>query len=305
MMFHPSHRAPNLAEVDEWFERVFNVPTERINKVLGIEKIDPMNRMDYSAFTTIQDVIFDTIDPHLYIKEGVQRYPSIETPHLNGFGWYVEGIVEAYRALKSAGFEIVNQRDEVITGDDPPLADGGGMPMFWLTPEDSGLRYQFLPLFPFPGDGRLKEGWALPPVSPDDPLGVELCSHHTVLTTQPERAVRLFADTLGGTVLHTGRNEALGSESTYISMADGVYEFAVPDAGTAAHADWSQLAPNDTYHALTFKVGDLDKVAAHLAATGVGIRTRTDNHLITDPSTSIGIPWGFTTTLVPGDTRQG
>jgi catechol 2,3-dioxygenase-like lactoylglutathione lyase family enzyme len=304
MMFHPSHRAPDLDVVGEWFERVFGVPSTRLNKVLGIPTIDPQNRMDYSAFTTIRDVIFDTIDPRLYVKEGVQRYPTIEKPHLNGFGWYVEGVADAYRALKAHGYTIVNQRDEPVEGDDPPSADGGGMSMYWLTPEDAGLRYQFLPLFPFPGDPRVAAGWTLPPISPDDPLGVECCSHHTVLTDRPDRARKLFADALGGTVIHEGRNEARGTDSIYVSLADGVYEFAVPDEGTEAYADWKAASPSDTYHSITFKVGDLDKVDEHLKASGVGIRSRSDDFIVTDPETSIGIPFGFTTSLTPGDPRQ-
>ena len=75
------------------------------------------------------------------------------------------------------------------------------------------------------------------------------------------------------------------------------------DTSTAAHADWTTTAPNDTYHSLTFQVADLDRAAEHLKSQGVGIRSRTEDTLVTDPETSIGVPWGFTTSLVPGDPR--
>ncbi len=305
MMFHPSHRVPDLDEADRWFERVFGATTTRLAALSGGGEQDPDNRNDYSMFTPIRDVVFDTIDPKLLIKEGVQRYPTIDTPHLNGFGWYVEGLPEAYRALKSSGFQIVDQRDEPAVGDDPPMVIGGGLPMFWTTPEDAGLRYQFLPPIPFPGDPRVTPDWVLPPVSDDDPLGIERCSHHTVLTDRRERAVRLFVGVLGGTVIHEGRDDVIGATSTYVHLADGVYEFATPDEGTAVHADWAASAPSDTYHALTFRVVDLDRAERHLLDQGVRIRTRTSDAIVTVPETSLGIPWGFVTELTPGDPRGG
>ncbi|MEU9456269.1 hypothetical protein [Streptomyces sp. NPDC048277] len=257
--------------------------------------------MDYSTFTSINDVLFDTIDPKLYIVDGVQRYPTVDRPHLKGFGWYVDEVAELYRALKHHGFRLIGQNDKVAEGDDPPTA--GGMPLFFTVPEDAGLRYEFLPRIPFPLDPRIKPDWVLPAVSDQDPLGIERCSHHTVLTDAPERQLRLFVDVLGGKVVHHGRNETIATTSTYVHLADAVYEFAVPDTGTAAHDDWSSNAPKDTYHAITFKVADLGRVERHLKAEGIGIRTRTDHVIVTDPATSLGVPWGFADALVPGDPR--
>jgi hypothetical protein len=81
-------------------------------------------------------------------------------------------------------------------------------------------------------------------------------------------------------------------------------EYAVPDAGSRAHAAWAGDAPADTYHAITWQVADLDRAEAHLRAQGVGIAVRRGDALVTDPATSIGIPWGFSSTLVPGDPRR-
>ena len=54
---------------------------------------------------------------------------------------------------------MIDQRNEPAVGDEPPTVIGSKMQMFWTTPENAGLRYQFLPLFPFPGDPRLVTGW--------------------------------------------------------------------------------------------------------------------------------------------------
>jgi catechol 2,3-dioxygenase-like lactoylglutathione lyase family enzyme len=174
------------------------------------------------------------------------------------------------------------------------------MPLYFTVPSDVGLRYEFFPTMPFPLDPRMTPGWTVPAVSADDPLGIERCSHHTVLTAQPERALRLVVDVLGGDVVHEGRNELVGATSTYVDLGESILEYAVPDEGTAAHADWANAAPLDTYHSITWKVADLERVERHLDACDVRIRTRVDDAIVTDPETSLGIPWGFTTAAAPG-----
>ncbi|MFJ8927520.1 hypothetical protein ACIRLA_13180 [Streptomyces sp. NPDC102364] len=303
-LYHPSHHVTDLREAEDWFERVFG---RRSHPMAEMTKNAPASKgypTDYSTFTPINDVLFDTIDPKRYVLNGIQRYASVDTPHLKGFGWYVDGIAEAYRSLRNAGVGMVGQLDEPAEGDDPPTAPGSPMPIFFTVPEDAGLRYEFLPQIPFPLDHRLAEGWELPPVSADDPLGIVRCSHHTVLTDRVDRALRVVVDALGGRVIHQGRNEVLGADSTYVHLSDAVFEYAVPDAGTAGHADWTLKAPDDTYHSITWEVADLDRVAHHLRAQGVGVRTRTDDTLIAEPENALGIPWGFTTRLTPGDPRD-
>ncbi|MGW5658031.1 hypothetical protein [Streptomyces humi] len=293
----------DLAEGEAWFERVFGRASRPMAEMTRNAPASEGYPTDYSTFTPINDVLFDMIDPKRYVLQGVQRYPTVDKPHLKGFGWYVEGIADAYRALRRVGVQMVGQMDEPADSDDPPTAPGSPMPIFFTVPESAGLRYEFLPQIPFPLDHRLAPDWELPPVSDDDPLGIERCSHHTVLTDRPERGLRVVVEALGGTVIHEGRDEVLGVDSTYVRLADAVFQYAVPDAGTPAHADWAAGAPNDTYHSITWKVADLDRVARHLEAQGVKVRTRTDEVIVTDPETSLGVPWGFTTTLTPGDER--
>ena len=303
MMYHPSHHVPDLAEAEEWFARVFGCESTPLASMMRQAPSRNGYPTDYSTFTPIRDVLFDTIDPKRYVLLGKQRYKTVDTPHLKGFGWYIEGMPGVYLAMKDAGFTSVNQVDELAEGDETPTASGSPMPLFFSVPDDAGLRFEFFPAIPFPLDPRVADDWTLPPVADDDPLGIDRCSHHTVLTDRPARALRLLVDTLGAEIVHTGRNELLGADSTYLHFADSILEYAVPDAGTEAHADWSLDAPNDTYHAITWKVIDLDRAERHLSAQGVAIRARSADTIITEPATSLGVPWGFTTTLTPGDPR--
>ncbi|MEU4658429.1 hypothetical protein AB0G32_31625 [Streptomyces sp. NPDC023723] len=300
-LYHPSHHVTDLRESEAWFERVFGRPSRPMAEMTRNAPASDGYPTDYSTFTPISDVLFDMIDPKRYVLDGVQRYASVDRPHLKGFGWYVDGITDAYRSLRDLGVKMVGQLDESTDGDDPPTAPGSPMPIFFTVAEDSGLRYEFLPQIPFPLDHRLAPGWEIPPVSDDDPLGIVRCSHHTVLTDRPERGLRVVVDGLGGTVVHEGRDEVLGARGVYVRLADAVFEYATPDRGTAAYADWEGNAPADTYHSITWQVVDLDRVARHLAAQGVRVRTRTDQTLVTDPDTSLGIPWGFTVAPAPAE----
>jgi catechol 2,3-dioxygenase-like lactoylglutathione lyase family enzyme len=303
MMYHPSHHVPDLEEAEDWFERVFGRPSTRLASMTRDAPPRPGYPSDYSTFTPISDVLFDTIDPKRYVLLGVQRYATVEQPHLKAFGWYLEGIADVYRELKRYGIGVTSQLDELADGDDPPTAASSPMPLYFSLPEDAGLRYEFFPAIPFPLDPRIAPGWTVPPVSDDDPLGIERCSHHTVLTGRPERALRLVVDVLGGDIVHEGRDELRGTTGTYVDLGGSILEYAVPDVGTPAHSDWAKDDPNDTYHAITWKVADLERAERHLQAQGVGIQMRSDDAIVTDPATSLGIPWGFTSTLVPGDPR--
>jgi hypothetical protein len=236
------------------------------------------------------------------VLNGVQQYASVDKPHLKTIGWFDDNPEAVYSSLRHAGIGMVDQHGNPAEGEEAPRSAGGGaMPIYFTVPESAGLRHEFLPDFPFKLDHRNAPGWT-PPTAPQGPLGLERCAYHTLLTDSPQRALRTLVDALGGTIIHEGRDEAIGAAATYVFLGDSVLQVAVPDQGTAAHADWA-TAPNDTYHSITWQVAHLDRAAGHLKSQGVGIRSRADDTLITDPDSSIGVPWGFTTRLVPGDPR--
>ncbi|HEY4099199.1 MAG TPA: hypothetical protein VGM33_26990 [Baekduia sp.] len=308
MLFHPSHRVPDLGEAETFFARVFGRPSRMMHEVVPQEVKDatPDYPRDYCTFTPIQDVLFDTIDPKRYVIAGEQRYPTATRPRLRSFGWYVEDIEDLYAVLRRHGIRVHDQLNRIADGDEPPRGAAATRVLFWALPEDAGLSYEFFPgETGFHGDDRLDDGWTVPPVAPGDPLGIERCSHHTVLTSVPERALRLVVDVLGGEVIHEDDNTLLGTRSTFVHLAGSTLEYATPTRErTPAHDQPAGTLPEDSYHAITWKVGDLDRVADHLGACGVAIRHRTADTIVTAPHTSLGVPWGFTTQLIANDPRQ-
>jgi hypothetical protein len=304
MLYHPTQFVVSLEETDAWFERVFGRKSVPLSAGMPQGSSNNGYPRDYCIFTFIQDVVFDSIDPKLLVIEGKQRYKTVDHPHLHTMGWWAEGMPELFREMKRHGIRILSQRDELMEGDEPPTSAGSGSVMlFFAHPEDAGLHYEFLTLFPYVLDDRTQPGWSLPPVAADDPLGIVQCSHHTILTDRPERALRLMVDVLHGEVIHQGRDELRGTTCTYVRVADTTLEYAVPDPGTAAYADWQTRAPLDTYHSITWQVADLEKAERHLVSEGVGIALRSDDTIVADAATSAQLPFGFTRRLIPGDPR--
>jgi hypothetical protein len=301
MMWHPSHNVLDLDEAEECYKRLFGADSTNIEVMMNRAPPREGFSRNYSTFTFIQDVLFDTIQPTRYIAHGRQRYPTPEKPHLNRTSWYVEGNgADLYRAIRGQGIRFTNQADEISDADEIPGPFGPG-PLYTLA-EDAGLLYSLLPAGPFPLDPRTKADWVRPPAG-DNPLGIEFCSHHTVLTSDPDRAQRLMVNALGGTLISEGRDELRTAAGPYVHLADSTLHFAVPDAGSPAETELAGFLPKDCYHALTWKVTDLGQVAQHLDKIGVQTLARSDDTIITNPETSLGIPWGFTTALTPGDPR--
>jgi len=306
---HTSHHVPDLDEAARWVSRVFRRETVPIADILNDLTLDPEWPLDYSFYTFIADVAFNPIDPTRFVFKGQQYFPTVTEGKLKDFGFAIggdsaaDGMKHAYKALRREGFHAANTIGQVGESDEePPPGPNVPTPFFALSSE-AGLRYQFFPAEPFPHDARSEPGWVLPPVSAADPLGIECSQCYTVLSHQPERPLRLMVDALGGEVIAQGRNELLDAASTWVHLANTTMEFAKPDEGSPAYAKCESALPNDVFSAITWKVVDLGRVADHLEAQGVRIAHRTDDLLVTDPTTSLGVPWGFTTSFLPGDPR--
>ncbi|KIX06723.1 uncharacterized protein Z518_04699 [Rhinocladiella mackenziei CBS 650.93] len=307
-LYHPSHRVPSLEEADEFFNKVFGIPSVwRSALYTEPDPRYPTYPTDYCIFTSIADVFFDCIDPRKYIIDGEQRYATVEKPQLNGLGWGVEGIDEIYAKVQTLGIRCTDQANRPSDPQVCPVASFKKSKLFYTEAPTSGLRYEFYPVESIGDyDHRKNPSWELKPRIGKGDLKVQFCSHHTILTGNRERAIRLYVDTLGGRVIHDERNTLRGTDSVYILLADAVYEFATPrHSGSYAAKDYEtrEHPEEDVYHALTWKVEDLSVVKNHLRAQGVRIIAENDEMVIVEPADGLGIPWGFITTILPNDDR--
>lgn len=311
---HPIFWVHDLDEAAAWFEHVFGQPTQTTADVMADVPKREGFPVDYGIFHLIQDTFVESIDPARLVLGGKSEFPlrgipPLAVPSLGHFGWYVDGAEELMAKLWRHGWRCLNQAGEVTE----EMSFGGkvGYPSFYVLRDEAGLAYQFMECAPSEvnarrtGDARLAPEWELSRPPGGDELGVLFCSHHTVVSNRPERVLGLWVDILGGQVIHRDRNGLIGSESTYVALGDGVFEVAKPlSGGLNVHGELSP-EPHDSYHSMTFLVRDLDRAERHLLARGVRIAQRDADSLVTDPTTSFGVPWAFTTSLVPGDSRTG
>lgn len=302
-LYHSTMWVPDLDEATEFFARVFGRESVVLGEYIGSKPKDVPKgfRNDYATFTPVAEVQLECVDPTLMLIDGVQVHEPVAEPKLGALAWFIDGIEDLWSELRARGLHGTDQRRQIPEGEGPPR-DVSSTPIVFALAEETGLDYE-LCVYMARRDPRGDP--PVPAIIPGDPLGIECCSHHTVVTLQPDRARRFLVDVLHGRIIHEGRNPVLDTRSTYISLADAVVELAVPlgEDSPAARAAKSN-APNDSYRSLTWKVRDLDQAAKHLEAAGVRTEVRSDTTIVTDPADGLGVAWGFTTDLVDGDPRR-
>jgi hypothetical protein len=216
----------------------------------------------------------------------------------------VDGLEELYQTLITSGIRSTDQANRLGDSKAPPASGFSSRPLFFTLPESTGLRYQISSIHGLGTlDRRSDPNWQIPPAS-ENPLGIEFCAYHTILTKDVQKELNFLVGILHGTVIHKAYNKLLEVESVFVAVADGVYELATPvEQGSFAAEDSKFNAPFDTYHSLTWKVQDLSATEKHLAAKNIRILFRDESTIITNPKDALGIPWGFTLKTIPGDPR--
>lgn len=302
--FHPSHKVTDLQAAETFFSEVFGCDSIPISNYLPSKESAPNYPRDYSILTPISDVLFDCLDPTRYVVEGRQTYESVSESHLFCFAFAVDGIEELYKTLIANGIRSTDQANRLGNSKAPPASGFGKRPLFFTLPESSGLRYQISSAHGLENlDRRADPNWQIPSVT--GPLGIEFCAYHTILTKDVQKDLNFLVNILHGRVIHQAYNDLLDVESTFVAVADGVYELATPvKEGSFAAEDLKFNAPFDTYHSLTWKVRDLEATEKHLAAHNIKILFRDESTIIVNPKNALGIPWGFTIKTIPGDPRS-
>jgi len=109
MMHTPTYHVTDLDETERWFERVFGQPSIPIEAVLANLTLTPeWPRNHYAMYTPVRNVLIYTIEPKSFVNNGVQRYSSIDQPHLKEFGWSAKNMTGAFRQIKRHGLRATN-----------------------------------------------------------------------------------------------------------------------------------------------------------------------------------------------------
>jgi catechol 2,3-dioxygenase-like lactoylglutathione lyase family enzyme len=302
MMFHPTLLVRDLDVATSWFGRVFDRPPVRWEEKWDLDLLNPDYPINYSYFFVVGDVSIDVLCPALLTLPGDRSAVYPDGEGLSDMAWFVPDVPAASVALERGGFRTRDQEGTVISGGAvPPSNLVDDCPMIWSLPEDTGLTYEFYDMgrrhwakYSQKADPRLDERWRPDVVRPDDPLGVVRADHHTVETTDRERASRLFVDTLGATEVERRYDDVTDSDVTVIDYAKSRLWFATPRARTLTDVLTGAPTEADQYTGITWAVVDLAPVRARLDAVDVPFDDA-DDLVSTDPAASLGARWGFTT----------
>jgi catechol 2,3-dioxygenase-like lactoylglutathione lyase family enzyme len=301
-MFHPTLIVDDLEEAARWFRKVFGRTEVRWEEKWDLSLLNPDYPINYSYFFVIGDVSLDVLAPSLLVLPGDRKAVYPQGQGLVDIAWYTDDIEHLARQLERNGFRTRDQEGNLIhdgiVPDSNLVAD---CPMIWSLPQDTGLTYEYYhlaerhrPKYARRADPRLAPGWKPGTVDPADPLGVVRCVHHTVLTEQPERAVRLF-NVLGGDIGPAHYDSLLDADVIPVSYASSVVEFATPRGAPVLDVLTGKPTHADQYLGMTFDVIDVEAVEAHLRSQDVGLE-RVGDEIVTDPRTTFGARWGFVST---------
>jgi catechol 2,3-dioxygenase-like lactoylglutathione lyase family enzyme len=300
MMFHPTLIVEDLEEATLWFRRVFGRREVRWEEKWDLSLLNPTYPINYSYFFVVGDVSLDVLAPSLLVLPGDREavYPRGEG--LSDIAWSTSQIEDVSRQLERSGFRTRDQEGTIIRDGNVPESNlVADCPMIWSLPEDTGLTYEFYqmaerhwPRYSRRADPRLNPAWVPGEVDSDDPLGVVRSVHHTVLTEDRGRAIRLYVDVLGGMLAGAGYDARIDADYVLIQYAKSVLQFSTPRSAPIVDVLSGAETHSDQYLGITFEVIDLDAVDAHLTRHGVAF-DRDDTGIFTIAAESKGAVWGF------------
>jgi catechol 2,3-dioxygenase-like lactoylglutathione lyase family enzyme len=112
-----------------------------------------------------------------------------------------------------------------------------------------------------------------------------------------------YINTLGGALLHEADMDLTQTHSAFVAVGDLVIELGEPLEPASAIAKDMELH-HESLYAVTLQVRDLEVARRYLKAKGVAFAEQDENTLLTDPSTTHGAVFGFTTWDIPNDLRE-
>ena len=307
--FHPTLTANGrLDAVQDWFRRVFRRPCHGPSPAYLIDGYSS----DYCFTVLLQEVFFDVMDPSRFSSANNPKPADDIPPFLSLQAFYLDDLGAFIDRTAAQGLTLRDIKGTVMMpGARPAPIPHGDMVL--SNPQQTGYIYEFFTVGKTPKhkqwgtdiDARFLPAWRIPPVDPDDPLALEYCASHAMVTDDLARLRHLYVDILGGRIIYEGPNAALNTHSVHVALGDGVYELAQPVGDGVGRDSLSQNASSmqDRYHGITFKTADLQRARAHLLAEEVPLVVDTPDLVVTEAAHSAGVYWGFTTKHVPGANR--
>lgn len=290
-LFHVIHVVDDLARAESWYDRVFS------GRYFFRGNYFPVEQRDASLFA-IGDFVLEPMSPSREPgarDKPVGRFHSRFGAHLHSIAFYVRSLPEIWERLRARGVRIVGDGGGALSG--PPKGaiythprDTGGLLEFIEAPDDGGF------------DARLQPGWSSAFWRDEHPLGIERCSHLTLVIRDLERVRSFWVDLLEGRPFLERESRARGTRSLFVAVGEEVVvELAQPVAeGSAAGRELAKSG--EILHAACFRVRDLGRAEKFLRELGLEVE-RADDELELGPDQALGARYRFSEAPLPGDPR--
>jgi catechol 2,3-dioxygenase-like lactoylglutathione lyase family enzyme len=297
-LFHIIHVTGDLPALEAWYDDVFSVRRGFLD-----HSYMPGEKRD-ASLVVLGDAVIEPLAPAFRV-EGWDVMPLGKFykrfgGHWHSIAWYTDDAGEVWQRCADNGVRVYVEGG-VLTDKRPPVSSA-----IMTHPRDTITQLEFMQAegtVIAERDPRLRPGWDPEWWVTNHPLGLQRLAYTTVITRDIERARHVYADVLGGTVLHGNTSELTGTVNCYVLMGEGtIVELASPSRDGTIAAD--DLAANgEIHHAAAFTVVDLDRAEKYLTSKGIKVAERDEATLLTDPATTHGVPFRWTTWTVPGDPR--
>jgi catechol 2,3-dioxygenase-like lactoylglutathione lyase family enzyme len=295
-LFHIIHMTGDLPALEAWYDDVFSVRRGFLDgNYMPGEKRD-------ASLVVLGDAVIEPLAPAFRVDGWealpLGRFYKRFGNHWHSIAWYTDDPGDVWQRCTDNGVRVYVEGG-VLTDKRPPASSA-----IMTHPRDTFSQLEFMePSAMADRDPRLKPDWDPEWWVNDHPLGLRRLAYTTILTKDLDRAKHVYVDVLGGQLLFENASELTGTANSYLLVGEStIVELATPTKeGTIAADD--QAANGEIHHAAAFQVVDLDRAARYLTSKGIKVVDKDDTTLITDPATTHGVPFRWTTWTVPGDPR--
>lgn len=297
-LFHLIHMTGDLPALESWYDDVFSVRRGFLDSnYMEGEKRD-------ASLVVLGDSVIEPLAPAFRIDGWdampLGRFYQRFGAHWHSIAWYTDDAGELWQRCTDAGIRVFVEGG-VLT-DTRPSPNSAIMThpkdtitqLEFFNPTGSGME----DLDPRINGSDFDAQWWVK----NHPVKTPGLAYTTILTYDLDRATQVYGDVLGGTVLHKGSSELTGTDDVYVQLGDSVIQLSTPNTdGTLAAADMEKN--KEVLHAASWRVQDLDETKEYFDSVGIATLSRDDNTLITDPTTTHGVPFRWTTWDVPSGPR--
>jgi len=299
-LFHIIHMTGELEALEKWYDDVFSVQVMMPHSYMEGERRD-------ASLVLLGDCIIEPLAPTFTEPDWADfplgRFYNRFGAHWHSIAFYTDDTVSLWRSATAQGIRTFGEGGKPRT--EEPKLDGSELNTAVMThPKDTFTQLEFYdPRFSPMSDPREAADWNPDWWIENHPVKTPGLAYTTIVVRDLARAEEVYVEGLGGTLLHKGSSELTGTDDVYVQLGDTVIQLSTPTReGTIAADDVAKFG--DAHHAAAFKVVNLDDAEAYLNSKGIATVARDEQTVISDPATTFGVPFRWTSWDVPGGPRD-